>query len=176
MADEYAKQAAAFSASQDGKEAGEKAHQRKVAGLQKQHEVLTGKIEGAQGEHDTLYVVVFPPPPFSPQPLSLLRPTAPRVHSSCTLGSLLDATAGRMLTVCARFLRRDGMSAMCNGPRSLSSCRAASHAEHKAAYLKIRKYSKKIGAGMAELDALEGDDANKEVLQKLRKLVALNEV
>lgn len=106
MADEYAKQAAAFSASQDGKEAGEKAHQRKVAGLQKQHEVLTGKIEGAQGEHDTL---------------------------------------------------------------------AASHAEHKAAYLKIRKYSKKIAAGMAELDALEGDEANKEVLQKLRKLVALNE-
>lgn len=52
---------------------------------------------------------------------------------------------------------------------------SGSHAERKAAYLKVRKYSKKIDAGMAELDALEGDDANKDAITKLRKLVGLND-
>ena len=43
------------------------------------------------------------------------------------------------------------------------------------AYAEAVKYSKKFDKGMAKLDALEGDEANQVVLQKLRSLITLNE-
>ena len=52
---------------------------------------------------------------------------------------------------------------------------SADHEEAQAAAKKAMTYSKRIAKEMAKLDALEADEANREVLEKLRTLIAQNE-
>jgi len=51
----------------------------------------------------------------------------------------------------------------------------ASHDELAAGYTKALAYRKRIDKEMAKLDALEGDESNREALDKLRTLIAQNE-
>ena len=51
----------------------------------------------------------------------------------------------------------------------------AAHAEQAAATAKLEKYKARIDKEMAKLDVVEHDEANREVLAKLRVLVALSD-
>ena len=90
-------------------------------------------------------------------------------------GAAAGGVAAHKRAITALGKQFDAASAKVDGLQPEHDQLAADHEEAQAAANKAMTYNKRINKEMAKLDALEADESNREVLEKLRTLIAQNE-